>query len=578
MRYPLPRIIISARRLLATATLLALLQPGAFAPNLYAKPSEWQDLSGTKFKGEPSEILGPFALFKTGQSTGRRMLPRGLSPETRLRLPKELAAHPARAERWTDATGSATRDLLGSVLRLEDQKLVPADLSKLAEPELLLLLFGSHNDGESWEMVRSLTAVYERARRVYPGRLEAVFLGVRHNDNEHRRIAATTWMPWLVSDFSAQRSLRLFERFAPAEGPGLLLVSRDGIPLLNARISSPRDTQRFVDELSAFLAILDPANPRSWPDRVHYLSLTRPIDFANSTTGPLLLGDPLRPDGLRQRGISRIEARLTIAGDGIINDVSFLPGSDIPEPMKAPLAAALKKQAVFLPALDHGKPVASAYDYSLTVPPENKAASADLAWLNGDARNDLPLSSWLILNPIQVQERDFSNDPAFTQNQIDRVAADDTVMLKALSVSTAKVSRDAQQNAFNTDWFTAAGAASVQPREGDPQHIDGTALAWKRVSSDAGLVHFGAHDYSIAYAWTEFDSPSATDAWLGLGSDDGVKIWLNGQLVNDRWIRRMSRIDDDIVPLRLKKGKNQLLIKIQNATGDCSFIARLRTR
>ena len=63
-----------------------------------------------------------------------------------------------------------------------------------------------------------------------------------------------------------------------------------------------------------------------------------------------------------------------------------------------------------------------------------------------------------------------------------------------------------------------------------------------------------------------------------MGSDDGIKIWLNGELVNDKWIRRISRIDDDIVPLRLKKGKNQLLIKIQNATGDWSFIYRLRTR
>jgi hypothetical protein len=36
------------------------------------------------------------------------------------------------------------------------------------------------------------------------------------------------------------------------------------------------------------------------------------------------------------------------------------------------------------------------------------------------------------------------------------------------------------------------------------------------------------------------------DAWLGIGSDDGLKIWFNGELVHDKWIRRMSRIDDDV--------------------------------
>jgi hypothetical protein len=63
-----------------------------------------------------------------------------------------------------------------------------------------------------------------------------------------------------------------------------------------------------------------------------------------------------------------------------------------------------------------------------------------------------------------------------------------------------------------------------------------------------------------------------------LGSDDGVKIWLNGELVHDKWVRRPSRIDDDVVPLRLRQGANQILIKIQNATIHWSYIYRLRLR
>ncbi|ATC65069.1 hypothetical protein CMV30_14480 [Nibricoccus aquaticus] len=576
MRYPAAPAptSTSTRRVPSVTTVIALLALTFFATfptaPARAKSSEWQDLAGTKFKGEPVEVLGPFALFKTSLTTGRRMMLRGLAPDDILRLHHEISARPARAATWANAKSPATSDLLGRVFTVENQKLVPADLSRLPEPELLLVLFGSHNDGESWEMLRTFTATYERIQRVYPGKVGCVFMGVRHSESEHRRIATTTSMPWFVADLPAQNGMNVLNRFTPAEGTQMVLLSRHGVPLLGARASSLGEIKKFADELSAFLAAIDPANPRSWPDRSHYLSLTRPLDFASKSTGPLLLGDPLRADGLRQRGITRIDARLAIDEQGRVTDVTLLPTSVLPEPMKTPLADALRKQAVFLPALDQSTPVASSYDYSFVVPPENKSIAADTSWLNGDARTEIPLPTWLILEPIKVEEKNFSD--------IDHVAADDTVMLKALSVSTAKVSRASQMNAFNTDWFTEAGADTVRPTEGDPQPIDGATLTWKRDAAPDGLVDFGEHDYSVGYAWTEFDSPADTDAWLGLGSDDGVKIWLNGHLVSDRWIRRMSRLDDDVVPLRLKKGKNRLLIKIQNATGGWSFITRLRTR
>ena len=82
----------------------------------------------------------------------------------------------------------------------------------------------------------------------------------------------------------------------------------------------------------------------------------------------------------------------------------------------------------------------------------------------------------------------------------------------------------------------------------------------------------------VGNAWSEFVAQRDTEAWLGLGSDDGVKIWLNGELVHDKWIRRPSHVDDDVVPLRLKKGANRMLIKIQNATIDWSFVYRLRLK
>jgi len=53
---------------------------------------------------------------------------------------------------------------------------------------------------------------------------------------------------------------------------------------------------------------------------------------------------------------------------------------------------------------------------------------------------------------------------------------------------------------------------------------------------------------------------------------------VNGALVADSWIVRPSRLDDDVVPVRLKAGRNQILVKVQNETAAWSFIARLRGR
>jgi hypothetical protein len=139
-------------------------------------------------------------------------------------------------------------------------------------------------------------------------------------------------------------------------------------------------------------------------------------------------------------------------------------------------------------------------------------------------------------------------------------------------------------NAFNSDFFEKGGPMSVQPVAGQKQEVFGETFTWKALKPEDGLVDFldgrsyGSLDYCVGYAWTEVEMAEDVDAWLGFGSDDGVKVWVNGELVNDRWIARRSLLDDEVIPLRLKKGKNAFLVKIQNVRGNWSFTARLRLR
>ena len=56
-------------------------------------------------------------------------------------------------------------------------------------------------------------------------------------------------------------------------------------------------------------------------------------------------------------------------------------------------------------------------------------------------------------------------------------------------------------------------------------------------------------------------------AKLLVGSDDGVKVWLNGKMVLSQDAHRAVTAADDVVPVELHKGKNLLLCKLHQDDG-----------
>ena len=58
---------------------------------------------------------------------------------------------------------------------------------------------------------------------------------------------------------------------------------------------------------------------------------------------------------------------------------------------------------------------------------------------------------------------------------------------------------------------------------------------------------------------------------LSLGSDDGIKVFLNGKEVFSNNIGRAAAPDQEKIKLFLKKGRNYLLIKIHNGAGQSGF-------
>ncbi len=137
----------------------------------------------------------------------------------------------------------------------------------------------------------------------------------------------------------------------------------------------------------------------------------------------------------------------------------------------------------------------------------------------------------------------------------------------------------AQKSAFDADLLVSCGGearlgtrpAPVCTVAGQPYRL--TAIEVERDVVDLASK-LGKHDNSVAYAVAMIDVPSVTKAITGLGSDDAVKVWLNGKLVHQNWTQRALEKDQDLVPLELRPGKNTLVLKIQNGSGDWSFAVR----
>ena len=135
---------------------------------------------------------------------------------------------------------------------------------------------------------------------------------------------------------------------------------------------------------------------------------------------------------------------------------------------------------------------------------------------------------------------------------------------------------EAQRHLFETLHVDLASLDAV--RAGSETTINGQGRSWQYVASSTSIVDldaiYGGRDHAAAYALAHLEAPEPRAVLLGLGSDDGVRVWLNGELIHDNWVPRAVEEDNDVVSLPLKQGANTLLLKIQDIEGGWGFVAR----
>jgi hypothetical protein len=121
---------------------------------------------------------------------------------------------------------------------------------------------------------------------------------------------------------------------------------------------------------------------------------------------------------------------------------------------------------------------------------------------------------------------------------------------------------------------TEAFKTEFGPEKGfdpDQKFLDGK-LAWKNQPEwKDGKLQNLTGDNSAFYVFRTITADAAKPLTLYLGSDDGIRGWLNGKEFIAKDISRAAAPNQEEVRVDLQAGENRLLLKISNGAGDFAF-------
>lgn len=90
---------------------------------------------------------------------------------------------------------------------------------------------------------------------------------------------------------------------------------------------------------------------------------------------------------------------------------------------------------------------------------------------------------------------------------------------------------------------------------------------WK----DGVVYNTLAGENAANYLFRVIQSPVDQSLLLSLGSDDAIKVWVDGKQVLAKLIGRAAALGQETVQVPVKKGRNELLIKVVNHRGPSGF-------
>ncbi len=129
---------------------------------------------------------------------------------------------------------------------------------------------------------------------------------------------------------------------------------------------------------------------------------------------------------------------------------------------------------------------------------------------------------------------------------------------------------------FETDYIGETGIKAVEGQKA-------SSGKWQLAVEDAKkgldfLPIFKTGEPAVGYAYAALISKSSMDARLLVGSDDGVKAWLNGKLIHTNHLTRGVEGQTDQVDIKLDPGANRLLFKVDQHFGGWGLRVKVVAR
>ncbi|HUU11151.1 MAG TPA: hypothetical protein VM431_11525, partial [Phycisphaerae bacterium] len=219
---------------------------------------------------------------------------------------------------------------------------------------------------------------------------------------------------------------------------------------------------------------------------------------------------------------------------------------------------------------------------------------------------DSPSAATLAIAKSMMATADLKNEAAMATAKIAR-AVSGAYPAEAREAVDAVLAQAADQNVKNQaqevlnfltrfeDYimaWLASGRYEAKDKDGPglfdvvfpPEEGDGSKARWKPAPPGTAdqpwhfdlAATFGGGENCCGYLRTYIHSDKDRDAQLELGTDDGVKVWLNGKVVHANNATRGFGPAQDKVKISLKQGWNVLLMKVTQSGGGWEACARIR--
>jgi hypothetical protein len=139
---------------------------------------------------------------------------------------------------------------------------------------------------------------------------------------------------------------------------------------------------------------------------------------------------------------------------------------------------------------------------------------------------------------------------------------------------------------FATDYLkNYGGEAAFTPTNGmEIKKDDGSAVKFLPYATTGTDIIFGDvanlkieanQEKILVYCACWLDSDADKDVEVRVGSDDGYKLWINHQLISEQHVYRAMEMDQETHKVKLNKGQNLVLIKVDQDTGEYQFMLRV---